>query len=92
MRATLLPQTPLPERRTPEARESLRARSCSAVLSRHTLELLDRVLTHVRKAEAEHPPARAGVNLAAGIQGWLSLPHVESRAALHSYKMPTMLT
>ena len=88
--------------RTPEARDALAARSCNVVLSRWTMDCLDEVLGRLREGsnmplQASPPPGSPGSSylrpnhVQAGANQ-LSVPQLSSRAALHSFRMPTMLT
>ncbi|KAG1655431.1 hypothetical protein FOA52_004106 [Chlamydomonas sp. UWO 241] len=78
--------------RTPSARAALSARSCNEVLARATLDMLDSIILMVRGVDEVLMPARAGSSTAYGAGGVLSVSHVASRSALHSYRMPTALT
>lgn len=77
-------------RRTPEARAKLAARSCNAVLSRATLDLLEVALNSLRDAAAAYQQARAGV--ASAEAGALSAPQLANRGAIWNFQMPRLLT
>ena len=81
--------------RTPEAREALSARSCNVVLSRWTLQSLDSILGRLREADLPRAAVALGGTGKSGSRGgggMLSVSQLSSRATLHAYRMPTMLS
>ena len=79
-----------PGRRTPETRARLAARSCNAVLSRATLDLLEVALGSLRGAAAAFQQARAGG--ASAEAGALSAPQLANHGAIWNFQMPRLLT